>query len=180
MADHSLFRGQPYVCIRCDDGEDRAVMHGARSTVVPLANHCVRIQAADLRDAARKSATIRADAAARNRPLPPVLVDIEVLIDRDAVFALNALAELETASAVTRSPTVLRYGGTPKGLAGLIEDIHILGIADGVMLLPLMGTVVIDQIIGEVLPLLGHNGSRKPGEPGRLSLPASSPSRLPA
>jgi hypothetical protein len=117
-----------------------------------LPDQCVRIQAVDLRAAIRKSAMVRADAATRGRP---VLVDVEVLIDRDAASARNTLAALDA----TGPPETLRYVGTSRGLAGLIADIHILNIADGVMLLPLTQADVVDRIVDEVFPLLGLNAT---------------------
>jgi alkanesulfonate monooxygenase SsuD/methylene tetrahydromethanopterin reductase-like flavin-dependent oxidoreductase (luciferase family) len=124
----------------------------ARDTPVQPVEQWVRIQATDLRDAARKSAMVRAEARAQSCRTPPVLIDVEVLIDRDAASARNTLAALES----TRSepPRSLRYVGTPRGLAGLIADIHVLDIADGVVLLPLTEAGVVDLIIDEVFPML--------------------------
>lgn len=87
----------------------------------------VRIQAADLRDAARKSAAIKADAAARGEAVPAVYLDVEVIIDRSAARAFSVADD--------HRPESVRYVGTPRGLAGLISDVRRLGIADGVVLL---------------------------------------------
>ena len=80
-----------------------------------------RIQAADLRDAARKAAALRADGAAE------IYLDVEVLIDTDVAAAFRAVEGRPPAAS-------LRYVGTPRGLAGLIADVQRLGIADGVVL----------------------------------------------
>ena len=193
-----LRAGRPlYVGLRCDAGKKSPVVDGGPSTYAgnactallattgdPAASQpaerCVRIQAVDLRQAGRKSAMLRADAAARDCPPPPVLVDIEVLIDRDAASARNMLAQLDATFAITGPPRSLRYIGTPTGLAGLIADIHILGIADGVMLLPLMEVEMVDRVFDEVFPMLGLNAARRPAEPCRPPVPAPSPECVPA
>ena len=100
----------------------------------------VRITAADLQDAQRRSARQRAE-----NPATPVLLDIEVLIDRDARSAFDALADVPSGGG-------LRYVGTPRGLAGLIADVQRLGIADGVVLKPLTDSPVADLILEELAP----------------------------
>ncbi|WP_157890405.1 hypothetical protein [Mycolicibacterium goodii] len=100
----------------------------------------VRITAADLADAQRRSARQRAAS-----PTTPVLLDIEVLIDRDTRSAFDALAEVPSGSG-------LRYVGTPRGLAGLIADVQRLGIADGVVLKPLTESPVADLMLEELVP----------------------------
>jgi alkanesulfonate monooxygenase SsuD/methylene tetrahydromethanopterin reductase-like flavin-dependent oxidoreductase (luciferase family) len=105
----------------------------------------VRIRAHDLRDAARKTAATRED-----RPDVDVLVDIEVVIARDARTARAIVRE----SDVHHAGDTLLYVGTPAGLAGLIADIQALGIAEGAVLIPLAGVGVADLIRLEVLPEL--------------------------
>jgi hypothetical protein len=100
----------------------------------------VRIHAVDLQDAQRRAATQRAAA-----PGQPVLLDIEVLIDRDTRTALRALDAVDAG-------TALRYVGTPRGLAGLIADVQRLGIADYVVLKPLAGSPVTDLMLEELAP----------------------------
>ena len=56
--------------------------------------------------------------------------------------------------------STLRYAGTPRGLAGFIADLHTLGIADGVTLLPLRAADNADRIINDVLPMLGLDVAR--------------------
>ena len=98
-----------------------------------------RVQATDLRDATRKANALRADGAAE------VFLDIEVLIDPDASAAFRK-------SAQQPSSGLLRYVGTPRGLAGLIADVRRLGIADGVVLLTPDRRGVVKLANGELVP----------------------------
>jgi hypothetical protein len=104
----------------------------------------VRLHAVDLQDAQRRADALRAAA-----PEQPVLLDIEVLIDRDSRSAFTAF------DGVPASAGALRYVGTPRGLAGLIADVQRLGIADGVVLKPLAGSPVTDLMLDELAPGLG-------------------------
>jgi hypothetical protein len=97
-----------------------------------------RIQAVDLRDAARKADAVRADGAAE------VYLDVEVLIDTDAAAAFRALGSQPESG-------WLRYVGTPRGLAGLIADVQRLGIADGVVLVTPDQERVVDLMMAELL-----------------------------
>lgn len=119
-----------------------------------------RIRGVDLRDVARQSAHVRHD-----HPDVDVVADIEVII---ADEARTALAMLNFYAGETGGST-LRYVGTPSGLAGLVSDIHALGIADGAVLIP--RTVgVADLIRDAVLPALRTT----------LRLPASTREARPA
>lgn len=112
-----------------------------------------RIRAADLREATRKAAQVRAacdDADAK------VYLDIEVLIACDATSAFDALSRLPEPA--PGSPNPLRYVGTARGLAGLISDVQRLGIADAVVLLPLAGSPVAALMLDELSPGLGGAG----------------------
>jgi alkanesulfonate monooxygenase SsuD/methylene tetrahydromethanopterin reductase-like flavin-dependent oxidoreductase (luciferase family) len=109
-----------------------------------------RIRAADLQGAQRQSARLRAEAGQEGCT---VFVDVEVLVDRDVRSAMRAAAQLGQNSSDTGS--ALRYVGTPRGLAGFIADLHTLGIADGVTLLPLRAADNAERIINDVLPILG-------------------------
>ncbi|MBO0677762.1 hypothetical protein JRC04_09835 [Mycolicibacterium sp. S2-37] len=101
-----------------------------------------RIQAPDLRAAARKAAAARAEGA------DAVFLDIEVLIETDAAAAFRR--------ADARDPGArLRYIGTPRGLAGLIADVQRLGIADGVVLLTPDQDRVNRLMLEEMAPGLG-------------------------
>jgi hypothetical protein len=133
--------------------------HIARSRVAALSAvrlpECfARVRAADLRDAQRQSARLRAEAGAEGCT---VFVDIEVLIDGDARTAMRAAEQLGQSSAFD---SALRYVGTPRGLAGFIADLHTLGIADGVTLLPLRAADNADRIIHDMLPALGLDIAR--------------------
>jgi alkanesulfonate monooxygenase SsuD/methylene tetrahydromethanopterin reductase-like flavin-dependent oxidoreductase (luciferase family) len=114
----------------------------------------MRVQAADLRDAYQKVATIRAESAYE----VPTLLDVEVMIAQDSRSARTSLAILDSALRTVRRPASLLYVGTPSGLAGLIADIHTLGIADGVILRPLVVPGVLSHILDEVLPALCRAG----------------------
>ena len=110
----------------------------------------VRIRAKDLSDAARQAAAARYD-----RPGVDVLVDVEVVIARDARTARKTMSEADDRGA----GDTLSYVGTPAGLVGLIGDIHRLGIADGAVLIPLAGSGVLDLVRHQVLPeLRGRRG----------------------
>ena len=110
----------------------------------------VRVQAADLRDAYLKVAAIR-DEVGHD---VPTLLDVEVMIAQDSRSARTSLAILDSALRTVRRPASLLYIGTPRGLAGLIADIHTLGIADGVLLRPLVVPGVLSCILNDVLPAL--------------------------
>lgn len=127
----------------------------ARSGGLWLTADCaelVRIEAGNLRDAARREAVAR-----ELHPDATLLVDVEVVIAGDAQSARRRLAALDPAT-----PATLRYVGTPVGLAGLIADIHTLRIADGVVLIPLDRTDTVDLIpevfagIGTFVPEFAH------------------------
>ena len=112
----------------------------------------VRVHAFDLQDATRQADKIRAASAGQDNP-PPILLDIEVLIDRNVGSAFAALDRLPEPA--PGAPKPLRYIGTPRGLAGLISDVQRLGIADGVVLKPLDGSPVVDLMLDELAPGLG-------------------------
>jgi alkanesulfonate monooxygenase SsuD/methylene tetrahydromethanopterin reductase-like flavin-dependent oxidoreductase (luciferase family) len=114
----------------------------------------LRVQATDLRDARQKVATIRGEVGQD----VPALLDVEVMIARDSRSARTSLAILDSALRTARRPVSLLYIGTASGLAGLIADIHTLGIADGVILQPLVLPGVLSHILGEVLPALYPSG----------------------
>jgi len=116
----------------------------------------LRVQAADLRDAYLKVAAIR-DEVGHD---VPTLLDVEVMIAQDSRSARTSLAILDSALRTVRRPASLLYIGTPRGLAGLIADIHTLGIADGVMLRPLVVPGVLSRILDDVLPALYPAGLR--------------------
>jgi hypothetical protein len=105
----------------------------------------LRVQATDLHDAYQKVAAIR-DEAGRD---VPTLLDVEVMIAQDSRSARTSLAILDSALRTVRRPASLLYIGTPSGLAGLIADIDTLGIADGVMVRPLVVPGVLSCILDD-------------------------------
>jgi len=109
-----------------------------------------RIQAVDLRDAARKANALRAAMAEKGNSPDGLYLDIEVVIDTDAASAFRSF-EGQTGA----SPASLRYVGTPRGLAGLIADVQRLGIADGVILKTPDEARVVELMLGELAPGLG-------------------------
>ncbi|WP_328440164.1 hypothetical protein [Nocardia puris] len=115
------------------------------------------LRAAQLGCAAKKSEIV---AAGRGPDDVDVLVDIEVMIATDAPTARRRLAELDSVADGTWRPQTLHYVGTPIGLARLIADIHVVGIADGVTLLPLSLPDVLGHITFETIPWLESLGAR--------------------
>src|ERR1700737_2719348 len=109
-----------------------------------------RVQATDLRDAYQKVATVRTEVGND----VPTMLDVEVMIAEDSRSARTSLAILDSALRTVRRPASLFYVGTSPGLAGLLADIHTLGIADGVILRPLVLPGVLSHILDEVLPAL--------------------------
>jgi alkanesulfonate monooxygenase SsuD/methylene tetrahydromethanopterin reductase-like flavin-dependent oxidoreductase (luciferase family) len=105
----------------------------------------VRGKATDLREATHKTTQAREE-----HPGVDILVDIEVVIARDARAARETLDRLVD----DRAGDTLLYVGTPSGLAGLVTDIHRLGIAAGAVLVPLVEAGVLDLIREEVFPEL--------------------------
>ena len=98
----------------------------------------VRVSGCDLRVLAHRAAAARED-----HPGVDVLADIEVVIAENPSSARRLVAEAD----LDPPADTVRYVGTPVGLAGLLSDIHALGIADGALLWPLLpGTA---ELIGE-------------------------------
>jgi hypothetical protein len=126
------------------------MVHG--NTVAPT-GHGVRVRAADLREATRKAAAIRAENRAAGGANAPVYLDIEVIVERDTASAFRALDDLAEPDSPAARP--LRYVGTPRGLAGLIADIQRLGIADAVVLVPVGSSRVTELMLEELAPGLG-------------------------
>lgn len=107
-------------------GTDRADKEGSVSSV--------RLRASDLREAQRLSGAF----SARERRSTSLLLDVEVSVAETARKARYELSRIVDASASTSSvPHVIRYVGTVDGLMGLIHDVRTVGIADGVVLIPL-------------------------------------------
>ncbi|BCI55519.1 hypothetical protein NIIDNTM18_47970 [Mycolicibacterium litorale] len=86
--------------------------------------HAVRVSAPDLQQARRARARIRAGAED-----VAVILDVTVSVGADFRSARSAFA------AVSDADETVRYAGTVDGLAGLIADIEMADVADGVTLL---------------------------------------------
>ncbi|RAV15082.1 hypothetical protein DQP55_06865 [Mycolicibacterium sp. GF69] len=84
----------------------------------------VRIAAADLQQARRLRARVRADAE--------VAVTHDVILDVTVAVAID----FRSARDILEVADGVRYAGTVDGLAGLIADIESAGVADGVTLVP--------------------------------------------
>lgn len=80
----------------------------------------VRFSAPDLQQAQR----------VRRRLAGAAVVDLTVVVDDDFRSAQRRLADVESDAADS-----LAYAGTLDGLAGLIADIYLAGVADGVTLI---------------------------------------------
>ncbi len=89
-----------------------------------------RVRADDLRDAQRQSVALRTHAGNSGCT---VFVDVEAIVDHDVRKAID---EADRNPRTPAGEGALRYVGTPRGLAGFIDDLRRLGIADGVTLLP--------------------------------------------
>lgn len=100
----------------------------------------VRLSAPDLQRAQRSAARIHADGR-----------DVAVILD----IAVAVPGDYRTVAAAEADDTV-RYAGTVSGLTGLIADIHLAGVADGVTLVPSAGVAPEDlrQLGRDVLTLL--------------------------
>jgi hypothetical protein len=81
----------------------------------------VRLVAPDLQRARRERGRITDDVA--------VILDIVVAVAADFRSARNAMPESD-------DDTTLHYAGTIDGLAGLVADIFVAGVADGVTFIP--------------------------------------------
>jgi hypothetical protein len=130
-------------------GEKSPRAYGPALGVGPLPDCFHRVRANDLRDAQRQSATLRTNAGSSGCT---IFVDVEATVDPDVRKALHT-ADAIGPTAAGEEP-VLRYVGTPLGLAGFIDDLHRLGIADGVTLRPTRFAAHAEDSINEVLNAL--------------------------
>ncbi|WP_431234014.1 hypothetical protein ACQ856_04975 [Mycolicibacterium psychrotolerans] len=81
----------------------------------------VRLSAPDLQEAARRRRRLPTDVA--------VVLDLAVSVADDPRTALAAISDHGGTEGV-------RYAGTVDGLAGLVADLYVAGVADGVTLIP--------------------------------------------
>ncbi|TGD83951.1 hypothetical protein BayCH28_27730 [Mycolicibacterium sp. CH28] len=84
-------------------------------------NPVVRLSAPDLQEARRRRRRLPADV--------PVILDLAVSVADDARTALAAISDHDADATVS-------YAGTVDGLAGLVADLYVAGVADGVTLIP--------------------------------------------
>jgi hypothetical protein len=82
----------------------------------------VRLSAPDLQEARRRRRRLPADV--------PVVLDVAIAVADDSRTALSAISDLADDSTV-------QYAGTVEGLAGLLADLYVAGVADGVTLIPI-------------------------------------------
>ena len=124
---------------------------GASSELTTGSAAPVRVSAPDLREAHRLRSRIRAAAVVRGDDPDrlAVIVDLAVAVADDFRSARKALASADTASS-------LCYAGTVSGLAGLIADIFVAGVADGVTLIPIGPGVDPRPWADDVLARLSH------------------------
>ncbi|MCX5043192.1 hypothetical protein OG921_08425 [Aldersonia sp. NBC_00410] len=125
-----------------------------------------RVRAADLRAAQKIRAGIRAEveAAGRDPDAVSVVLDIETLLAADASTALRRLGELDGRLGAPRTPDTVPYVGTADGLVGLISDLRLAEVADGVTLRPLELDTTLGLIVGDVLAGLGARGLIRPAD----------------
>jgi hypothetical protein len=153
-ADEAAISGPIRVCGPVDSlhvflRDELPQTHVAALSVVALPDCFHRIRANDLRDAQRQSAALRNDAGSSGCT---IFVDVEAIVDRDVREAMHAANRIGPSTA-SGEPAV-RYVGTPHGLAGFIDDIHRLGIADGVTLRSARFPACTEDSINEVLHVL--------------------------
>jgi hypothetical protein len=86
----------------------------------------VRVSALDLQQAQRARNRIRSDADVS------VVLDITVLVAEDYRSAFRGMSAVQSDDA----PASVQYAGTLDGLAGLVADIFVARVADGVTLVP--------------------------------------------
>jgi hypothetical protein len=91
----------------------------------------LRVGAPDLRQAQQARSRIRANTAlnGQNPDHVSVVIDVTVSVAADFRSARMAFAE-------PQHPSTVHYAGTMNGLVGLVADIFVAGVADGVTLIP--------------------------------------------
>ncbi|MGH3722778.1 MAG: hypothetical protein ACRDUS_01470 [Mycobacterium sp.] len=104
-----------------------------------------RVSAPDLKQAQRLCQTIRGS----HVESAAVILDVYVHIEADSRMARKHFATVSP-------PASVSYAGTPEGLAGLLADIYLAGVADGVTLIPVSQSTDIRCVAQRVLALLPH------------------------
>lgn len=108
--------------------------------VTPDGQAAVRVSAPDLQQAQRARARIR-----RDEPVAVVL-DVTVLVAEDYRSARRGMSAVQD-----DAPVSVQYAGTLDGLAGLIADIFVAGVADGVTLIPATADQDVRRLAGDVV-----------------------------
>ena len=108
----------------------------------------VRLTAPDLQEAQRRRRRLPADV--------PVILDVAVSVADDSRTALAAISAQD-------GPKTVQYVGTVDGLAGLVADLYVAGVADGV-------TLIAATPDGDVRP---HAHAALRGVQRRLRIPAA-------
>jgi hypothetical protein len=104
----------------------------------------VRISALDLQQAQRVRTRIRNDEDVA------VILDITVLVADDYRSAYRGMTAVQS-----DAPASVHYAGTVAGLAGLVADIFVAGVADGVTLIPATPQQDVLALAAAVLTRLG-------------------------
>jgi urease gamma subunit len=106
----------------------------------------VRLAAPDLQRAQRGRARIRSDRG-----------DVEVILDITVAVASDFRSVRDLAAV---DDGTLRYAGTVDGLTGLISDIEVAGVADGVTLISASPRVDLRRLGQDVLQRLVLRGAK--------------------
>lgn len=104
----------------------------------------MRISALDLQQAQRARTRIR------NSEDVAVILDITVLVADDYRSAYRGMTAVHP-----DAPASVHYAGTVDGLAGLVADIFVAGVADGVTLIPATPQQDVRALATAVLARLG-------------------------
>jgi alkanesulfonate monooxygenase SsuD/methylene tetrahydromethanopterin reductase-like flavin-dependent oxidoreductase (luciferase family) len=92
----------------------------------------------------------------RQRGIPKVVLDLEVVLDTESGTARDRLAELDAGTGWPARTGVFRHAGGVEGLVALLQDLA--GAVDGVRILPAVLDVELDVIGRAVLPELERAG----------------------
>jgi alkanesulfonate monooxygenase SsuD/methylene tetrahydromethanopterin reductase-like flavin-dependent oxidoreductase (luciferase family) len=109
---------------------------------------------------------VAADAAAqRQRGIPRVVLDLEVVLDTGSLSAEERLYRLDAGTPWPVRPGVLRYAGAPEGLAGLLQELA--EYVDGVRILPAVLDAELELLGRAVIPALESAGTLARSAVGR-------------
>lgn len=122
-----------------------------------VAAKTISVQAKDLQQAQRESRRLLQEFRAKFEEPASAMLDITVHVAESARAARRQISE-----AVSTISDGVTYVGTAAGLAGLIADIGIAGVADGVTLRPAIpdSVTMLTLLAHDVVPLLDRRGIR--------------------